>query len=173
MSSMHHRHQPVPRLCGLLLLLVHLAAPMQGLPLLAAAVATLDHGHRVALSGGQADVCLVLHHDRMVAGGNTVPAGHHHRGLVRLLAGAGGEGPHPDHVLHFKSSPRGLKAGETVLAAAGTVKHASAPESGLVASFQRPAHADRTAAAMTPCREQRWWPPAPAGCAWGCVVLLI
>jgi len=161
----------IPRLCGWLLLLVHLAGQMQGLPLLAAAVAALDGAHEVEISNSQSGLCLVLHHDRNGTANDSLPAPHHHRGLVRLLAGTDDEGPHPDHRLEFTSSPLELKAGEATLAL-GVINH-SMDSNGELGYPSGLAVGVTQTAMPTLDWQHRWWPPAPADCAWGCVVLLI
>jgi hypothetical protein len=166
-----NRPQLIARLCGWLVLLVHLAGQAQGLPLFAAAVAALDGEHGVELASGQSGLRLVLHHDRNALRDNSPPSQHHHRGLIRLLAGADGEGPHPDHLLQFTSSPWELKAGEMALSS-DALKHPPVSAGDSSIRFHLTACATQTKV-VTLHWGHRWWPPAPAECTWGFVVLVI
>lgn len=140
------------------------------LPLAAAVLALLDGEHKVELSASHGRVHLVLHHDRSAAPGpSSLPPGHQHRGLMRLLGTTDGNS-HPDHDLLFASG--GLQDSvKNAGIAPGEESAASQPPPALVWRPAAPVRLDRRESVEL--EPAPWHPPAPREDVWGSVVLLI
>ena len=162
----------IRRFAGLILLAVFGAGQLSLLPLLAAAVAVLDGEHRVELMAGSEGVRLALRHDHGPGGDVTqLPAWHHHGGLMRIIAGDDARGPHPDHQLLFTAASSLAKEQETRVPAATFVAVSVLAATNGGTLF--PALCQDRSSVRPGTLWHSWWPPPPAECAWGCVVLLV
>lgn len=154
------------RLAGMFLLVVFGAGQMHLLPLITVMAAEADGGHSVEVCASRSGVHIVLHHQR--AAGLVLP-GHTHHGLLSVILKNSDGGSQPDHEFTFAA---GSSATENKTRTADARAN-NALEAKAELTVGRPCVLlDRTAPAASPVTAA-WWPPTPADCAWGQVVLLI